>query len=293
MHSMKVMFATLCANNSLIVFCTEGELRKIDPETGKAGTQTFDFNITPDHRENQKHYEALGDVITEHVYGLLDAQGLHRIYLPRDASTHEASFIYCTQKELKNPKKLMILIHGSGVVRAGQWARSLIINDPGLKAGSVLPYIERARAHGYEVLITNTNLNYYRTKENNDAPIKGSETPSSHALTVWNEIVLPAQPEAVAIVAHSYGGVVVVDMSNKFVDFFKKYVFAIGMTDSVHFGGKLTEQIQDIGRNWVTSTQPLDTPLRSSKNDVPHFSAGNNLYRIAYHNWADNKINFF
>lgn len=40
----------------------DGLLRKIDPATGKTGSQPFDFNISSDHRENQKHYEALGDV---------------------------------------------------------------------------------------------------------------------------------------------------------------------------------------------------------------------------------------
>lgn len=213
-------------------------------------------------------------VITEHVYKLIEEKGLHRTYVPQNVPEEEASFIFSTQKELKNPKKLLILIHGSGVVRAGQWARSLIINDPGLKAGSVIPYIEKAQNLGYEVLITNTNLNYYKTKTGNDVPITGSENPTEHALTVWEEIVIPADPEAVGIVAHSYGGVVAVDLGIKYHKFFNEKVFALGMTDSVHFTGKVPSALQEIGRNWVTSTQPLDTPVRASKGDVPSFSAG-------------------
>lgn len=216
-------------------------------------------------------------VITEHVYQLLEENGLHKIYLPKDVPQEEASFVFCTQKELKNPKKLMILIHGSGVVRAGQWARSLIINDPGLKAGSVIPYIERSRNLGYEVLITNTNYNYYTTKSGNEATIKGSESPTAHATTVWDEIVVPAKPESIGIVAHSYGGVVVVDLANRHANYFKEKVFAVGMTDSVHFGGKVSPALQQIGRNWISSSQPLDAPVRSSKNDVPSFSAGEPL----------------
>ena len=30
---------------------------------------------------------------------------------------------------MTNPDKLMILIHGSGVVRAGQWARRCVISE--------------------------------------------------------------------------------------------------------------------------------------------------------------------
>ena len=115
-----------------------------------------------------------------------------------------------------------------GVVRAGQWARSIIINHS-IAAGTVLPYIDQATELGYEVLVTNTNDNYRNNKE-----IKGSESPTKHAKTVWEKIVQPANPEAIAIVAHSYGGVVVTDLADKFPSDFKKKVFAIGFTDSVH-----------------------------------------------------------
>ena len=40
----------------------------------------------------------------------------------------EKSFIYASE-EYENAKHLCIIIHGSGVVRAGQWARRLIMND--------------------------------------------------------------------------------------------------------------------------------------------------------------------
>ena len=72
----------------------------------------------------------------------------------------------------------MVIIHGTGVVRAGQWSRKydllihgdlkdedcvefrLIINE-GLEIGSQMAYIRRARAAGYAVIVTNTNLNSY------------------------------------------------------------------------------------------------------------------------------------
>lgn len=41
---------------------SEGKLRKIDKETGKVGTEPFNFQISSSHAENQRHYEALGDV---------------------------------------------------------------------------------------------------------------------------------------------------------------------------------------------------------------------------------------
>ena len=54
--------------------------------------------------------------------------------------------------------KLLLLVQGSGVVRPGQWSRSVIINE-GLGLGTMFPYIERAFARGYAVAILNPNLN--------------------------------------------------------------------------------------------------------------------------------------
>ncbi|CAI8013466.1 Cotranscriptional regulator FAM172A [Geodia barretti] len=77
-----------------------------------------------DHRYNQAHYEALGEV---------------------DANRREPkSFVFESEDARSNEEKLMVLIHGSGVVRAGQWARRLIINDC-LDTGTQLPFIKRAK----------------------------------------------------------------------------------------------------------------------------------------------------
>lgn len=48
-----------------------------------------------------------------------------------------------SEDALTNPDKLLVLIHGNGVVRAGQWARRLIVNED-LDSGTQIPYIKRA-----------------------------------------------------------------------------------------------------------------------------------------------------
>lgn len=95
-----------------------------------------------------------------------------------------ASFIFVS-KDWEEKDKLLILIHGSGVVRAGQWARryelpvlavsvttiigvisplyllyipSLIINE-NMEKGTQIPYIKEAKSEGYAVLVMNTNDN--------------------------------------------------------------------------------------------------------------------------------------
>ncbi|XP_018120162.1 cotranscriptional regulator FAM172A homolog isoform X2 [Xenopus laevis] len=138
-----------------------GQLRHI--QTG----DPFVFNYREDlHRWNQKRYEALGEIITKHVYELLEKEcNLEKVYLPVDATDNEPkSFIFMSKDAMKNPDKMLVLIHGSGVVRAGQWARRLIINED-LNSGSQIPYIKRAMKEGYAVIVLNPNENYIEVEK--------------------------------------------------------------------------------------------------------------------------------
>nr|XP_028604182.1 cotranscriptional regulator FAM172A isoform X6 [Podarcis muralis] len=137
-------------------FNEKGQLRHI--KTG----EPFVFNYREDlHRWNQKRYEALGEIITKYVYELLEEEcHLKKVYIPVDAMEGEPrSFIFMSEDAMTNPDKLMVLIHGSGVVRAGQWARRLIINED-LDSGTQIPYIKRAIEEGYGVIVLNPNENY-------------------------------------------------------------------------------------------------------------------------------------
>ncbi|XP_058633440.1 cotranscriptional regulator FAM172A homolog isoform X2 [Onychostoma macrolepis] len=136
-------------------FNEHGQLRHI--RTG----DPFVFNYKEDlHRWNQKRYEALGEIITKYVYERLEKDcNLKKEILPVDATEDEPkSFIYMSEDALTNPEKIMVLIQGSGVVRAGQWARRLIINED-LNSGTQIPFINRAKEEGYGVIVLNPNEN--------------------------------------------------------------------------------------------------------------------------------------
>ncbi|XP_027461422.2 cotranscriptional regulator FAM172A isoform X2 [Zalophus californianus] len=142
-------------------FNEKGQLRHI--KTG----EPFVFNYREDlHRWNQKRYEALGEIITKYVYELLEKDcNLKKISIPVDATESEPkSFIFMSEDALTNPQKLMVLIHGSGVVRAGQWARRLIINED-LDSGTQIPFIKRAMDEGYGVIVLNPNENYIEVEK--------------------------------------------------------------------------------------------------------------------------------
>lgn len=194
---------------------------------------------------------------------------MHQLNIPLDAKDNtETSFIFSTQKELDRPKKLLVLIHGSGVVRAGQWARSLIINHS-VESGTQVPYLNEGKARGFEVISLNTNENYGADGEK----LLHSENPVAHARYVWENVVMKANPETVTIVAHSYGGHVTMWLARKYPEFFKEKVVAVAFTDSVENSAP-DEHMNDVTVNWAASEKPLDTVLRpKSKSSVEFRSA--------------------
>uniref|UniRef100_H2M303 ARB2 cotranscriptional regulator A n=2 Tax=Oryzias TaxID=8089 RepID=H2M303_ORYLA len=304
-------------------FDEDGQLRHI--KTG----ERFVFNAREDlHRWNQKRYEALGEIITQYVYKLLEEKcKLRKEVIPVDASDGEpTSFIYMSSDALTNPSKLLILIQGSGVVRAGQWARRLIINQD-LNSGTQIPFIERAMEDGYGVMVLNPNENFFEVekpakispipsptepsdepaekrerKDNKEGkkkkefyekyrnpqketeteriPIRGSASSEEHVLYVWDYFVSKALAKNVFIVAHSYGGLSFVELMNQREIQVKNKVCAVALTDSSHNiwlqdTSKGTQDwMHQCCQNWVSSPEPLDTPLDSMLPDCPRFSAG-------------------
>lgn len=256
---------------------------------------------------NQRRYEALGDVITEHVYELLEQAGLQRIQVPANVPAGQATtFVFSNRHDVHNSRKLLVLINGSGAVRAGQWARSLIINMS-LDHGSQLPYIRRALSLGYDILILNTNDN-----ARNGTPIRGSADATEHATTVWRQLFgvntddsATASPPHIAFAAHSYGGIIVQSLSRAFRQQFIDRVFAIAFTDSVTgSSSKLGDGSADdeqhfvrIVRNYVASDLPLNEPVASrnsrrggSENSVPLLSAGHQQHE--YTSWSSIDVLF-
>ncbi|KAH8419054.1 hypothetical protein KR222_002109, partial [Zaprionus bogoriensis] len=236
-----------------------GELRKLDPVSGEPGEQPYEFKISENHAKNQEHYEKLANQIPDIVYELLEKQGLKRTHIPLGLPIEQSTFVFTQPQPLHESKKLLVLIHGSGFVLAGQWARKLIINNS-LDHGTQLPYIKRAQKLGYDILVTNTN-DTKRIVNKKHTPIQGVGDSISHAAYVFEHIIIPSNPESVAIVAHSYGGSVTGALAQKFLDFFKQKVFAIALTDGTigYPPANCKQYFIDVARNWVSSRDPLDT----------------------------------
>ncbi|XP_059486465.1 FAM172 family protein homolog CG10038 isoform X2 [Neocloeon triangulifer] len=265
-------------------FNINGQLVKINPENNQLTDKPFEFNVSDNHKHNQLHYEALGEVIDQFVFKLLEEEGLKRFPVPVDPEDGEPqTFVFATPDFLTSSKEkpLLILIHGSGVVRAGQWARRLIINDC-LDTGTQIPYIKEGQELGYNILVLNTNDNK-RTIDTEEFRIRGSEEPVGHALYVWDKYVMNANPEKIAIVAHSFGGICTSLLAAKRNESFAEKVFAVAFTDSAHFAlrGDDFSHLRKVGRNWCSSDLPLDTLLDDDiSEDVEFVSAGHTQHEM-------------
>lgn len=267
-------------------FNEDGQLRKLDPATGRTGNQPFEFNVSGDSNYNQKRYEALGEVVTEYVYGLLENQlGLQKLSVPKDGTASESTFVFASQDIYTNTERLLILIHGNGVVRAGQWARSLIINNS-LESGTQIPAIKRAQDLGYAVLVLNINDNY-RFIGGRSVKIQGSGNPEEHIDYVWQNYIKQTNPRNIVINAHSYGGYLTLNLATRYFSDFRNTVFAITMSDSTHnvkkqnVPSEVMNYLQKVACNWVTHDSPVGTPLQITQGeDVPKISAGSTKHEM-------------
>lgn len=96
--------------------------------------------------------------------------------------------------------------------------------------GTQIPYIKKALLRDYGVMVLNTNDNCLP----NGKDIQHSSTAEEHAIYVWDTYVSKTEAENIAIVAHSYGGVVTVTLADGMNNDFVKRVKAVAFTDSVH-----------------------------------------------------------
>lgn len=275
-------------------FNEAGQLRNIDTDNG------FNFQERAgNHKYNQKRYEAIGDIITDYIYDLLEKEGLKRISIPVDAKENEpTSFFFQTEDAQSNSDKLLILIHGSGPVKAGQWARRLIMNDC-LDSGTQLPFIKWGITNGYGVIVANTNINTVK-EGNTKKKIRGSESPEEHMLYLWEKFVQPSKAKNIAIVAHSYGGVSTLHLVNTYIKEFKDRVFAIALTDSVHSfqhqkeGGKAAISFfKERAINWASAYDPLDTKIKTSMEYTPTLSAGTDKHEYTSYSSMNSIFKWF
>jgi len=159
---------------------------------------------------------------------------------------------------------------------------------------------------GYEVLVLNTNLNrwpdgsQHKTKA---TPITENKSPVAHASYVWRHLIVQrAKAKHIAVVAFSYGGVVVTHLATQESDAFLPRVFAVALTDCVHrlhYEENVTDRVMEFFaqrvRNWVSSDEELDEPIAQycDEVDAPQFSTGHRKHAWTSYSSFESVLKFF
>lgn len=230
----------------------DGQLREVE------GNGTFMW-------QGQTHYEALADAVSQYVPLLLEEEAqLRPLWLPLGATPGEGCPIFVSEGYDK-ADRLLLIIQGMGKVRAGVWGCSLCINNS-LETGTMLPYLRRAAAAGYGVVVFNPNENTA-----DGVPVYGSENFTSHVKYVMDNVVSQCAANKINILAHSHGGRALVSYlgtaggSNLALTLTKR-IHRLVFTDSYHVQGQLAylpncakALLNDASRtvNFVPDSAPL------------------------------------
>jgi hypothetical protein len=233
---------------------------------------------------DQKHYERIGDVVLEYIQEQMrTTYNLTEILLPLEGEGPKSN-IFVSSDLATNQRGLLILIQGAGAVRAGQWARSVCINDS-LNTGTVFPCLEFARAEEWAVIVLNPNFTFVPGGRNQQV-IPVVDTSERHCEYVWDHFVKSSPAEKLYIIGHSCGGMWTVSLLGTYTQDFINRVQAVALTDSVHgsMHGVSKEgkaYFKKCAVDWVASREGLGKFLLSasrSYNGCLHVSSGHHKH---------------
>lgn len=193
-----------------------------------AGTK-FEF-------EGPSKFNKLARLLTYYVEVRMEQQfGMQTKLVPFKNDMTDSSYakapIFVSADWKDNTKRALVLIQGTGEVRAGVWSRKAMINES-LNCGSMLPQIKFAVANGMACLVMNPN--YTRDEDGRDVDPKVNGM-LKHAQYVFKKYVVNrCQAEEIFIIAHSRGGWVLMELFKRFTGEMMDRVAAVALTDSAH-----------------------------------------------------------
>ncbi|GMT37262.1 hypothetical protein PFISCL1PPCAC_28559 [Pristionchus fissidentatus] len=177
------------------------------------GDEAFKFTT-------QKEYEALGDLIGVAVYEMMEEMGLEKRYFEVGRNRR----FYFASPDFASKERILVLIHGSGVVKAGQWARKLIMNES-LERGTQLDYIKRGLDKGWGIVVLNYNESCVGQEQ-------GCHSPNSHAQEEWKHALPTTVRAEILVVAHSFGGSIISEQVKRMMSKDDFRVGVVALTDS-------------------------------------------------------------
>uniref|UniRef100_A0A1I8ALD2 Arb2 domain-containing protein n=1 Tax=Steinernema glaseri TaxID=37863 RepID=A0A1I8ALD2_9BILA len=153
---------------------------------------------------NEENYDKVGSILLNLMYNeLTDPEG---DYMFQRHKVDGADVNYFASADYRTSETVVFLVHGSGKIRAGQWARSLMINES-TDNGSMMPMIRHFQKQKYGIVL----FDYNERTEDEWSPIKGSHATWQHLMKDDH-----LKAKSIVIVAHSFGGGVIYEILKEY-----------------------------------------------------------------------------
>ncbi len=166
-----------------------------------AGAQQQEQGQQQQGQPSHEEYEGLVDAVAQHVKALLQARfGLAQHWIPAEDAAARCDVL--VSPEWDTAATLLVVLQNHVGAQLGLWSRSTCLSE-GLRAGSMLPFLERARAQGYAVIVCNANLNSVVRRGRGKVAIRDSAFPEEHAMYVYDNLV--AQSKARRVLLFGFG----------------------------------------------------------------------------------------
>ncbi|KAG8467637.1 hypothetical protein KFE25_006689 [Diacronema lutheri] len=187
---------------------------------------------------------------------------------PPDAPTGK---VLATADLERNSTGLLVVVPGTGSVRAGMWARGLLIHAS-LEQASAHGLISHALARGWSVVCFDPNR--LDAGDARRTPLAGSRTREAHCASAWRQCVTDASPAArIAVVAHSAGGSWLLRclQADATPDTHVERLRALAFSDSIHtmaakrLDARRFALLAARGRQWRAGPGALDEPMADDR----------------------------
>ena len=155
----------------------------------------------------QSVVESLSTYIKEYLQARFD---LVQHWIPAGEEDTPAKCDVLLSRNWETAPKLLVVLQNHVGSQLGMWSRSTCVAK-GLRAGSMLPFLEQAHQGGYAVIVCNPNLNSV-VVDGKKLAVSASAFPEEHALYVYETFVAYCQAQHVFLFGYGNGAMLCKEM---------------------------------------------------------------------------------
>ncbi|KAM3577545.1 hypothetical protein VYU27_000708 [Nannochloropsis oceanica] len=155
----------------------------------------------------QSVIESLSMYIKEYLQARFD---LVQHWIPAGEEDTPAKCDVLLSRDWEIAPKLLVILQNHVGSQLGMWSRSTCVTK-GLRAGSMLSFLEQAHESGYAVIVCNPNLNSV-VVDGQKLAVPASAFPEEHALYVYETFVANSQAQNVFLFGYGNGAMLCKEM---------------------------------------------------------------------------------